>query len=452
MSINQETLRNLIKDPFIQKLIDARPVFWANPGKKEGMVLQAAEWESEIAEADKRLRRFAPYIAEAFPETKAAEGMIESPLFEICHMKKKLEEVYGETFPGRWLLKCDHELPISGSIKARGGIYEVLKHAEELALQEGMLKETDHYSILHEERFTSFFSRYSIAVGSTGNLGLSIGIIGAKLGFRVTVHMSSDAKQWKKDLLRKKGVTVIEYESDYSEAVKEGRRQAEQDPFCYFIDDEHSRQLFLGYAVAASRLKTQLSFMDIEPGPETPLFVYLPCGVGGGPGGVAFGLKLLYGNHVHVFFGEPTHSPSMLLGLYSGLHDQISVQDIGLDNVTAADGLAVGRPSGFVGNLIEPLLSGCYTIEDETLYTLLHLLALSENKHLEPSALAGMFGPVQLFLSDTGKHDMSENDLRHSMKNAVHVVWGTGGSMVPKEEMAAYNRIGADLLKGKLKK
>ncbi|MET7017501.1 D-serine ammonia-lyase [Bacillus mycoides] len=431
--------------PLVNNLIATEEVFWVNPNmeKYETAIKNSPLNEEHVKDAEERLKRFAPYIAKVFPETKETGGIIESPLVKISSMKQFLEKSYGKPILGELLLKCDSGLPISGSIKARGGIYEVLKHAEQLALQHGMLTGKDDYSILDSDRFRDFFAKYSIAVGSTGNLGLSIGIMSAKLGFNVTVHMSADAKEWKKDLLRSKGVNVIEYEADYSKAVEEGRLQADADPSCYFVDDENSHDLFLGYAVAASRLQKQLEELEIVVDEEHPLFVYLPCGVGGGPGGVAFGLKLLYKDNVHCFFAEPTHSPCMLLGLMTGLHDKIAVQDIGIDNVTDADGLAVGRPSGFVGKTMEPFLSGNYTVSDEELYRLLKELADTENIYLEPSALAGMIGPLNVCKAEN--EYLQKQQLTEKVKKGTHIVWGTGGSMVPEDVMNGYYKKGFEL-------
>ena len=428
--------RRILAIPAVADMANARETAWENSKAlpfaqaKNGLPLTAAD----IDDAEARLARFAPFIERRFPETAPQHGLIESPLQEILRMRDRLNAQYGAALAGRLLLKRDDSLAVSGSVKARGGIYEVLKHAETLALEHGLLQ--GDYTVFDTPGARAFFRRWSVHVGSTGNLGLSIGIISAALGFRVTVHMSADARQWKKDLLRQRGAQVREYRDDYSAAVREGRREAEQDPDGYFVDDENSRDLFLGYAVAARRLKAQLQALDAYPDAERPLFVYLPCGVGGAPAGITFGLKQTFGDHVHCFFVEPVQAPCMLLGLASGLHNDICVQDIGLSGRTAADGLAVGRPSAFAGRAVEPLVSGGFTVRDSALFAYLQALEASEGIFIEPSACAAFQGPVRLrnmthYLADKG---LTAEKLRH----AAHIVWATGGSMVPEAERALY--------------
>ena len=354
----------------LEHIKEGKEFIWINPKKipyedaKKNMPLN----EEDVEDAKERLNRFAPLIMKYFPETKKRGGLIESPLTEISSMKERMEKKYGISLKGRLLLKEDNRLAIAGSVKARGGIYEVLKHTEDLAVSHGLLKEGEGYEVLGEPENKKFFHDYTIQVGSTGNLGLSIGIISAVLGYRVIVHMSSDAKQWKKDLLRSYGVEVMEYESDYSEAVKQGRKLSDENPNSYFVDDENSQNLFLGYATAGERVWNQLQEMKIVVDKNHPLFVYIPCGVGGAPGGITFGLKQVFGDNVHCFFAEPVQAPCMLLGMATGLHSQISVEEVGLTGKTQADGLAVGRPSGFVGKLMDSLLSGEVTIQDKKLY------------------------------------------------------------------------------------
>ncbi|EGQ9325509.1 D-serine ammonia-lyase [Vibrio cholerae] len=436
MTINIEQLTE--QYPLVKELIELKEVSWFNPSitrLEEGLSYVGLGSE-DIQDASQRLKRFAPYLAKAFPETAKTNGIIESEVVPISEMQSVLEREYDTPIQGRLLLKKDSHLPISGSIKARGGIYEVLTHAEKLAIEAGLLTESDDYSKLLNEEFRDFFKRFSIAVGSTGNLGMSIGIMSAKLGFSVSVHMSADARAWKKNRLRALGVNVIEYAQDYGVAVAQGRKEAENDPTCFFIDDENSQTLFLGYSVAGERLKKQFDEKGIAVDAQHPLFVYLPCGVGGGPGGGAFGLKMAFGDNVHCIFAEPTHSPCMMLGVHTGLHDAISVQDIGIDNITAADGLAVGRASGFVGRAMERLLDGYLTISDERMYRLLGQLNEAENIQLEPSALAGMIGPILVTKSVEYRARMQFDDT--VMGNATHLVWATGGGMVPAEEMDSY--------------
>jgi D-serine dehydratase len=417
------------------------PFLWLNPNwmplKEAGSSPLTVE---DVYEAERRLTRYGALLAQLFPELAPTRGIIESPLLPAARLQQTLMGALGTS--GRWLIKADHALPVAGSIKARGGIYEVLLHAEMLALKDGFMRAEDDPTELASPQARAFFATHEVSVGSTGNLGLSIGVMAAALGFRAIVHMSSDAKEWKKTRLRARGVEVIEHAGDFGVAVSAGREFARTRLRSYFVDDENSRSLFLGYSAAAVRLKHQLIASDVTVDSQHPVFVYLPCGVGGAPGGITFGLRHVFDDHVHCFFAEPVASPCMLLALASAGNRPVSVREVDLDNRTEADGLAVGRASEFVVPLMRSLASGVFTVTDDHLFEDLYKIEQTEGLHIEPSAAAGLRGPRLLLESTSGRRYLSEHGLLDKMDTATHILWTTGGEFVPKKEYWRFHERG----------
>ncbi len=133
----------------------------------------------------------------------------------------------------------------------------------------------------------------------------------------------------------------------------------------------------------------------------------------------------------------------MLVGLVTGLHDAVSATDFGIENKTIADGLAVSRPSGLVSRIMKHILSGVFTVRDSEMYLLLAVLAKCENIRLEPSAVAGFSG-VSRIVQSWEKLGVS-TDQEHT----THLVWATGGNMVPDNIWKKYHAEGVKLLSEK---
>lgn len=413
----------------IKQLQSYNELFWQNPdyGKPYKLSFDYCDVQAAV----NRFKRFAPYLANVFKDTD--NGIIESPLTPIPKMQNAL---LNKTTNSQLFLKEDNKMPISGSVKSRGGIYEVLKFAEQLAIEHLDFNRTADYLAFNSPKFKKFFSQYTIEVASTGNLGLSVGLMASTLGFKAIIHMSQDAVKWKVEKLRANGAEVIIYNDNFSNAITAARHSSMHNPFSYFVDDEASADLFLGYSVAGPRLLAQLKEQNITIDSQHPLFVYLPAGVGGSPAGIAFGLKTCFGEHVYPVFVEPTHIPSVLLGMATKLNHDISVYDIGIDGKTRADGLAVGRPSVIAGNIMRGLLSGIATCDDDNMFKFLKLLKDTENIAIEPSSTVGFKGYLNI---------MNNPEFTLLAQNATHVVWSTGGAMVPLAEQDNYYKYSSQI-------
>lgn len=427
-------------EPARDDVLAARPTLWLNPLYRR-QAIESPDLPistTDVDQARSNWQRLAPLLAKCFPELKATEGAIRSELVELKELREALG--YGTREFGNVLIKADSHLPVAGSIKARGGVYEVFLFAEGLARENGLLADGEDIRKLATDEVRMFFSKYTVAVGSTGNLGLSVGIAARSLGFKATVHMSSDAKVWKVERLRKLGVEVIQHEADYTTAVENARDIADADPTIYFVDDEQSKHLFLGYSAAASELAEQLDERGIKVDADNPLFLYLPCGIGGAPGGVAFGAKAIFGDNVHAFFVEPVQSPCALVHMMSGSQELVSVYDVGLTNKTEADGMAVARMSAFVATVMREMLAGVFTVADDELLKLVQTAWIAQGQRLEPSAAAALLGPRFLVGHKEGQRFQDKHGLGDKMAKATHVLWTTGGSYVPEEQFQAFLR------------
>ena len=174
----------LAKDPVLPRVAAGDEVVWINPRRRPagGALASLPLGMEDILDAEARLARFAPFIRLRFPETEPTCGLIESPLTPIPDMKAALEARHGIAIPETLLLKQDSHLAIAGSVKARGGIYEVLKHTEELALRHGLITLTDDYAKLASPEDRAFFSRFTVQVGSTVYMGDHASLISAIAG------------------------------------------------------------------------------------------------------------------------------------------------------------------------------------------------------------------------------------------------------------------------------
>ena len=77
------------------------------------------------------------------------------------------------------------------------------------------------------------------------------------------------------------------------------------------------------------------------------------------------------------------------------------------------------------------------------MFRMLAQAADTEGLKLEPSALAGMYGPV-LMVSDPllSTYPAQAGISPEALSQATHLAWATGGSMVPPEEMRHYYKTG----------
>lgn len=370
--------------------------------KEESFVLNEKLSETEIHSkingyghvhmkaAQNRYMRFMPFLAEAFPETVARKGIIESELYDISDFTEEINE----SFKGKLFLKDDAHLSVGQSVTARGSMHEVLHIAEILLQKNKLLSPTENYSKVNSGEIKELFSHYKIYVVDCENFAVCAGLLAARLGFKTVVYLHENKNQEKINILLNEKIKIREYKSDYLTAINEAQKVCEKEENSFFIGKSDSEDLFFGYSTAALRLKVQLNKAHVTVDENHPLFVYIPSLIPEAAGGIAFGLKELMGNDVHCFLFQPSD----------------------LTNET----------SEFVRSISENIISGIFTVSAESMQIFSEKLKLKKSINLKPVSCMG-FKAVEDFSNKEFQSYLKKHNLLDKLDNSSHIVWAAYG-------------------------
>ena len=92
MAIKEYAAKLIEQDATLKEIAEQKETLWVNPKflpfEMTDAVCQLVVSDADIADAEARLERFAPFIRKCFPETECTNGIIESPLKPIPEMQK----------------------------------------------------------------------------------------------------------------------------------------------------------------------------------------------------------------------------------------------------------------------------------------------------------------------------------------------------------------------------
>lgn len=100
MAIKEYAAKLIEQDATLKEIAEQKETLWVNPKflpfEMTDAVCQLVVSDADIADAEARLERFAPFIRKCFPETECTNGIIESPLKPIPEMQKGLMRSNGQ--------------------------------------------------------------------------------------------------------------------------------------------------------------------------------------------------------------------------------------------------------------------------------------------------------------------------------------------------------------------